>query len=81
MQQVQLQSIADQPEYVTLKTAEQEIGITRVTLRKYLYRLGIKPKSFHIGDRSLYISRESVNRLKKLKQNPALLEQLQSLQS
>ncbi len=81
MQKVQLQSIADQHEYVTLKIAEQEIGITRVTLRKYLHSLEIQPKSFHIGDRSLYISRETVNRLKKLKQNPALLEQLQALQS
>jgi hypothetical protein len=81
MQKAQLKSIADQLEYVTLKTAEQEIGVTRVTLRKYLDQLGVKPKSFHIGDRSLYISRETVNRLKKLKRNPALLEQLQSSQT
>jgi len=81
MQQAQLKSIADQLEYVSLKTAEQEIGVTRVTLRKYLVQLGVKPKSFHIGDRSLYISRETVNRLKKLKRNPALLEQLQSSQT
>lgn len=78
MQQVKLQSIADQPEYLTLKAAEREIGITRVTLRKYLDQLRIKPISFHIGDRSLYISLEAVDRLKKLKQNPALLDQLQS---
>jgi len=81
MQQAQLKSIADQLEYVSLKTAEQEIGVTRVTLRKYLVQLGVKPKSFDIGDRSLYISRETVNRLKKLKRNPALLEQLQSSQT
>ncbi len=67
---------ADQPEYVTLKTAEKEIGITRVTLRKYLKKLDIKPRSFHIGNRSLYISRVDLERVRKLKQNPALLEQL-----
>ncbi len=78
MHQVKLQSIASQPEYVTLKVAEKEVGITRVTLRKYLDQLKIKPISFHIGDRSLYISLEAVDRLKKLKQNPALLEQLKS---
>lgn len=67
---------ADQSEYVTLKTAEKEIGITRITLRKYLNKLDIKPRSFHIGNRSLYISREDLERVRKLKQNPALLEQL-----
>ena len=68
----------DQPEYVTLKTAEQEIGITRVTLKKYLNKLNITPRAFHIGDRSLYISRNDLERVKKLKQKPALLEQLRS---
>jgi hypothetical protein len=63
-------------EFVTLKTAEQELGITRVTLRKYLSQLGIEPRSFHIRNRSLYISREELERAKQLKQNPTLLEQL-----
>ncbi len=65
-----------QPQFVTLKTAEREIGITRVTLRKYLIQLGIEPRSFHIRDRSLYISREELELVKQLKQNPAMLEQL-----
>ncbi len=64
------------PQFVTLKTAEQEIGITRVTLRKYLAQLGIEPQSFHIRDRSLYISLEELELVKQLKQNPAMLEQL-----
>ncbi len=68
----------DQPAFVTLKAAEQEIGITRVTLRKYLQQLGIEARSFHIGDRSLYISQEEKERVKKLKQNPTLIEQLRS---
>jgi len=68
----------DPTEFVTLKTAEAELEITRVTLRKYLDRLGIEPRSFHIRDRSLYISREELERVKQLKQNPGLLEQLRS---
>lgn len=63
-------------EYVTLKEAEREVGVTRVTLKRYLNRLGIEPVSFHIKNRSLYISREALGRVMKLKQNPALLEQL-----
>jgi predicted DNA-binding transcriptional regulator AlpA len=72
----QQHAMMDQSKYVTMKTAEREIGITRVTLRKYLNKLNITPRSFHIGDRSLYISRKDLERVKKLKQNPALLEQL-----
>src|SRR6266496_575872 len=64
------------PEFVTLKSAEAELGITRVTLRRYLQQLGIEPRSFHIRDRSLYISREELERVKQLKQHPGLLEQL-----
>lgn len=66
----------DPPDFVTLKTAEAELEITRVTLRKYLARLGIEPRSFHIRDRSLYITRGELERVKQLKQNPGLLEQL-----
>ncbi|GHO91551.1 hypothetical protein KSF_015990 [Reticulibacter mediterranei] len=64
------------PEFVTLKFAETELGITRVTLRRYLKHLGVETRSFHIRDRSLYISREELERVKQLKQNPALLEHL-----
>jgi hypothetical protein len=60
--------------YVLLKTSEAELGITRVTLRRYLKQLGIEPRSFHIQDRSLYISREELERVRQLKQNPTLLE-------
>jgi hypothetical protein len=69
---------ADQ--YITLKTTEQEIGITRVTLRKYLAQLGIEPRSWHIGDRSLYISQDEKERVKQLKEHPYLLEHLQQEQ-
>lgn len=68
----------DPPAYVTLKEAEKEIGVTRVTLKRYLSLLGIEPVSFHIKNRSLYISREAVERVKRLRQNPALLDQLRS---
>ncbi len=68
----------EQPSFVTLKTVEQEIGITRVTLRKYLQQLDIEARYFHIGNRSLYISQEEKERVKKLKCTPALLEQLRS---
>lgn len=64
------------PAYVALKAAEAELGITRVTLRRYLKQLGIEPKTFHIRDRSLYISREELELVKHLKENPALLEHL-----
>lgn len=72
------QQRSEQATYVTLQAAEREIGITRVTLRKYLNKLGIEPKSWHIGDRSLYISQDEKERVKKLKQNPSLLEQLRT---
>ncbi len=62
--------------YITLKAAEQEISITRVTTRKYLQQLGIEPMTWHIGDRSLYITTDEKERIKQLKQNPSLLEQL-----
>jgi hypothetical protein len=63
-------------EYVTLKEAEREIGVSRVTLKKYLARLGIVPISFHIKDRSLYVSRDALERVRRLKQNPELFDQL-----
>jgi hypothetical protein len=68
----------DPAAYVTLKEAEREVGVTRVTLKRYLSRLGIEPVSFHIKNRSLYISRDALEKVTKLKENPALLEQLRS---
>jgi len=64
--------------YTSLSDAEQEIGISRVTLRKYLGQLNIEPRSFGIGGRTLYISNDEKERLKKLKHNPSLLESLKS---
>lgn len=69
-------ALPDPPEFVTLKAAEIELGITRVTLRRYLKKLSIEPRAFHIRDRSLYISREELARVNQLRQNPALLERL-----
>ncbi|MBE3561985.1 MAG: hypothetical protein IMW89_22595, partial [Ktedonobacteraceae bacterium] len=64
------------PTYVKLKDVEHDVGITRVTLRKYMAQLGIEPRTWHVGDRSLYITQEEKERIKRLKQNPSLLEQL-----
>ena len=50
----------------------------RGTLKKYLTLLGIVPICFHIGTRSLYISREAMAQVKQLKQYPALLAQVPS---
>lgn len=69
---------ADQGAYVTLLTVQQEVGITRGILKKYLAILRIEPVCFHIGTRSLYISREAMAQVKQLKQNPALLAHLLS---
>jgi len=66
----------EQDEYVTLLAVQREVGLTRETLRKYLVYLGIEPLCFHIGTRSLYISRDAMRRVKQLKQNPALLHRL-----
>ena len=77
-QELNNQPSVEQAEYVTLQDAEDEIGITRVTLKKYMSKLGIEPTNFHLGNRSLYISREEQERVKRLKQNPALLDQLRS---
>lgn len=65
-------------EFVTLKAAEAELSITRVTLRRYLKLLGIAPRAFHVRDRSLYLSREELEQVKQLKQNPAMVEHLRS---
>jgi hypothetical protein len=78
-QQPPFQTPEEQPPFVTLKSAEKEIGISRVTLKRYLALLEILPRSFHIGDRSLYISQEEKERVKKLKEKPMLIEQLRSL--
>ncbi len=64
---------AEQEEYVTLLAVQQEVGITRGTLKKYLAYLGIEPICFHIGTRSLSISQEAMNRVKQLKEKPTLL--------
>ena len=66
------------PAYVTLLAVQREVGISRGTLKKYLTYLGIEPVCFHIGTRSLYISREAMAQVKHLKQNPALLAQVPS---
>jgi len=65
--------------YVTLLTVQREVGITRGTLKKYLTYLGIEPVCFHIGTRSLYISREAMTQVAQLKQNPSLLAHLPRL--
>ena len=70
---------AEPEEYVTLLAVQQEVGITRGTLKKYLAVLGIEPICFHIGTRSLYISREAMDRVKQLKEKPGLLTQLRSV--
>ncbi len=59
--------------YVTILAVQHEVGISRGTLRKYPTYLGIESFCFHIGTRSLYISREAMAQVKQLKQNPALL--------
>jgi hypothetical protein len=69
---------AEQGASVSLLTVQQEVGITRGTLKKYLAYLGIEPVCFHIGTRSLSISREEMVRVKHLKQNPGLLVHLKS---
>ena len=69
---------AEAEEYITLLAVQQEVGITRGTLKKYLAVLGIEPICLHIGTRSLYISREAMDRVKQLKEKPGLLSQLRS---
>lgn len=71
-------SDAEPEQYMTLLAVQQEVGITRGTLKKYLAVLGIEPICFHIGTRSLYISREAMARVKQLKENPGLLAHLRS---
>jgi hypothetical protein len=68
----------EQSTYVTLLIVQREVGITRGTLKKYLTYLGIEPICFHIGTRSLYISREAMTQVAHLKENPALLAHLPS---
>jgi hypothetical protein len=69
---------AEPSAYVTLIEVQCEVGVSRGTLKKYLTYLGIEPICFHIGTRSLYISREAMDQVKLLKQNPELLAQLPS---
>lgn len=64
--------------YVTLLAVQRKVGVSRGTLKKYLTYLGIEPICFHIGTRSLYISREAMAQVKRLKQTPALLAQIPS---
>ncbi|GAC1347638.1 MAG: hypothetical protein NVSMB27_13500 [Ktedonobacteraceae bacterium] len=66
----------EQSAYVTLLTVQCEIGITRGTLKKYLTYLGLEPICFHIGTRSLYISRKAMTLMQHLKQHPAPLAHL-----
>ncbi len=65
-----------QPVYVTLTIAQSEVGVSRGTLKKYLAFLGIEPICFHIGTRSLYISRDDLERVKHLKRHPSMLAHL-----
>ncbi|HEU5380409.1 MAG TPA: hypothetical protein VFV38_33715 [Ktedonobacteraceae bacterium] len=65
--------------YLPLLTVQREVGIARATLKKYLRYLGIEPICLHIGTRSLYISREAMAQVARLKQNPASLVQLSPL--
>ncbi len=62
--------------YVTLTHVQDEVGIARGTLKKYLAILGIEPVCFHIGTRCLYISRDDMQQVKHLKRNPTLLASL-----
>lgn len=76
------QDIDQEPStHMTLLAAQHEVGVSRGTLKKYLTYLGIEPLCFHIGTRSLYISREAMGQVKHLKQNPALRAQLPSPRS
>ncbi|HET8842228.1 MAG TPA: hypothetical protein VFN35_12210 [Ktedonobacteraceae bacterium] len=67
-----------EPTHVTLLTVQREVGITRVILRKYPMYLGIEPICFHIGTRSLSLSRRQMALVAQLKQKPALLAYLPS---
>ncbi|GCE50725.1 hypothetical protein EI42_05646 [Thermosporothrix hazakensis] len=71
----------EEPDYISLKEVEQEVGISRVILRKYQAQFGITPHSFHVQNRSLYIRQAEKERIKRLKQNPTLLEKLREEQS
>jgi hypothetical protein len=68
----------EQKQYVTLLAVQQEVRLTRGTLKKYLAFLGIEPICFHIGTRSLHISREAMAQVKQLKENPGVLTHLRS---
>ncbi|GAC1432716.1 MAG: hypothetical protein PVS3B3_16560 [Ktedonobacteraceae bacterium] len=67
--------------HMTLLAAQRELGVSRGTLKEYLIYLGIEPLCFHIGTRSLCISRNAMGQVKHLKQKPALLVQLPSPRS
>lgn len=67
-----------QSAYMALLVVQCEVGITRVTLKKYLTYLGIEPICFHISTYSLAILREATAQVKQLKQNLTLLAQLRS---
>ena len=64
--------------YSSLSETEKQVGISRVTLRKYLRQLGIEPRGFGVGGRTLYISNDEKERIKRLKANPSLLESLKT---
>jgi hypothetical protein len=57
---------AESSAYVTLLVVQREVGVSCGTLKKYLTYLGIVPICFHIGTRSLYISREAMDQVKRL---------------
>lgn len=76
MQQDTTTQMSEPLAYVTLLTVQREIGLSRGTLKKYLTYLGIEPICFHIGTRSLYISRAAMAQVKLLKENPSVLASL-----
>lgn len=65
--------------YTSLSDVELEVGMSRVTLRKYLRQLNIEPRSFGIGGRTLFISNDEKERVRLLKSDPSLLESLRNI--
>lgn len=76
--QKQSSSGSDEEEQPTFTMVQDQVGISRGTLKKYLAFLGIEPVCFHIGTRRLYISRDDLERVKRLKRDPSILANLMS---
>lgn len=76
------QDIDQEPRaYMTLLATQREVGVSRGTLKNSLSFLGLEPLCFHIGTRSLCISRAAMGQVKHPQQKPALLAQLPSPRS